>query len=221
METGIRTPASFEIALEGGARAAAIRVDRPEALAEAAAAIGLARVPLALVLVGGAAGMSDAETQTLQRLLAAVVAPFVEDARGLVIDGGTDAGVMRAAGRARAESAARFPLVGVVVGELAATAALEPNHTHIVLVPGSRWGDESAWLPRLATVLADRAVTVLAGGGTVARADLEESRRAGLPVLAVAGTGGLAEALAVDGTVESAPLEDPAAVAAALRRLTR
>jgi hypothetical protein len=202
----------------GGARAVVVR--RSVELADAAARVGLTRRPLAVVLVGGAAGMSEGETETLQRLFVEGLAPLVEEADGLVVDGGTDAGVMRASGRARAQVGGRFPLVGVLPVELAASAQLEPNHSHFVLVPGSRWGDESQWLPRLASVLGERSVCVLAGGGAVARRDLERNRAAGLSVLVLAGSGGLADEVAAE-AVETAPVGEPAAVADALRRLAR
>ena len=52
-----------------------------------------------------------------------------------------------------------MPLVGVIVRALAAlpgepaaddAAPPEPNHTHVLLVPGESWGDEAPWIARLA-----------------------------------------------------------------------
>ena len=74
---------------------------------------------------------------------------------------------------------ADVPLVGVIVRALAAlpgeaaaddAAPPEPNHTHLVLVPGSSWGDEAPWIARLASAIAGGrpSVTVLLNGGEIA-----------------------------------------------------
>jgi hypothetical protein len=123
------------------------------------------------------------------------------------VDGGTDAGVMQMMGQARAETAATFPLIGVTpAGKVALpdripsskVTALEPHHTHFVLVPGSNWGDESPWLARVASVLANGApsVTVLVNGGENAWTDVSENLKANRPLLVIAGSGRLADTLA-------------------------
>jgi hypothetical protein len=83
---------------------------------------------------------------------------------------------------------------------------LQPHHTHFLLVPGDRWGDESPWIARVATLLAGEApsVTVLVNGGEISRQDVAHSLAAGRPVLVVSGTGRLADELA--GTRERSPL---------------
>jgi hypothetical protein len=125
-----------------------------------------------------------------------------------VVDGGTDAGVMRLMGRARSETRATFPLIGVAaIGTVTLPGAspprpdaapLEPNHTHFVLAPGSEWGDDSSWLARSASVLAEGApsVTVVVNGGEHTWTDVSQSVRADRPVIAVSGSGRAADALA-------------------------
>jgi hypothetical protein len=211
-DDGVSTPSGI-----AGARSA--QVDGADELSGAVERIGLGRRSLAVVIIGGADGMGDGEREALERLFAESLAPFVEAAGGVVVDGGTDSGVMRASGRARAATGAGYPLVGVVPAGVVETAVLEPNHTHFLFVPGSRFGDESPWLPLVGAALGERLLCLLAGGGAVARADVEENRAAGLPVLALRGSGGLADELAALGTVESAPLDDPPVVGDALRRL--
>jgi hypothetical protein len=91
-----------------------------------------------------------------------------------------------------------------------------------VLVPGSEWGDETGWLAAIAGAFAGSApsLTVVVNGGDVARRDAEASVAARRPVLALAGSGRTADALATaaSGLVRSAPFDDPEAVATALRR---
>src|SRR5439155_8336988 len=108
-----------------------------------------------LLLIGGAGGLSERDQARLRPLFEASVAPVIDSLGAIAVDGGTDAGVMRLLGRARATTGGSFPLVGVVArgtvqlpGEdpVPRACPLEPNHTHFVLVPGRLWGDESPWL---------------------------------------------------------------------------
>lgn len=75
---------------------------------------------------------------------------------------------------------------------------LEPHHSHVLLVEGSRWGDENPPLAAAAGPIADGAsiTTALINGGEVAWTDVEESVRAGRPVIAVSGSGRAADDLA-------------------------
>jgi SLOG in TRPM, prokaryote len=129
------------------------------ALARVLSDAGLpSRVPV-VVLVGGAGNMA-AELQTaLTRLFAEAIVPAVARAAGCLVDGGTKAGVMALAGDARQRTGARFPHVGVVAegtvqwpGRASSNpqaAALEPNHSHVVVVPGDQWEDSAPWLARV------------------------------------------------------------------------
>jgi hypothetical protein len=193
---------AFPLTLAGGARAPAVRVDRKDQLSAAAAALGLSG-PV-LVIVGGADRMDDGELNRVEPLFRQVIVPFAEQRSAIVIDGGTDSGVMRLIGRVRGNSS--VPLVGVVAAELAAespdsasdAAPLEPNHSHFLFVPGTKWGDESPWLARFATVVANGrpSATVLVNGGDVTLGDAEQSVGAGRRVIAVSGSGRAADALA-------------------------
>jgi SLOG in TRPM, prokaryote len=197
----------FGVEFANGLRAMAIHVDRETDLGEALRALGITPPSPTLVLTGGADDMGETEVSQLGPLFAEVVVPVVERLDGLVLDGGTDTGVMRLIGRARADRGGTFALVGVVVHDLAAlrgepsrweAAELEPHHTHFVLVPGSGWGDEAAWLARLGSEVAHGAasVTLLVNGGEIAWADVEHSVEAGRPVIVVDGSGRTADVLA-------------------------
>jgi SLOG in TRPM, prokaryote len=195
---------AFFVPLGAGA-VTAVRVSSPDELDAAARLLALPEDRPVLVVAGGAAGMSASDADQLRTVVEDVLVPLVCRLGATVVDGATDTGVMQVVGRARARAEQPFPLVGVVVDVLAATddgsageTPLEPNHTHVVLVPGTDWGDEIAWLARLVTVLAGsaRSVTVLANGGDVAWADVEQSVADGRPVVALAGTGRAADQLA-------------------------
>ncbi|WP_407068251.1 hypothetical protein [Lapillicoccus sp.] len=158
-----------------------------------------------LVLVGGAGGMDDDDVQRLSAVLRIAVVPIIEMLHAAAIDGGTDSGVMRAMGRARAEAGASFPLIGVAAAGTVSFAAvppadrarLDPHHTHVLLVPGSLWGDESPWIAAVADVVAQDhpSVTLLANGGDVSSADVERSLQRRRPVIVLSGTGRAADAI--------------------------
>ncbi|MFC3453337.1 hypothetical protein [Amycolatopsis speibonae] len=148
-----------------------------------------------LVVVGGASGMSEAHRETSDAVLREVVIPFVAAAGIAVVDGGTDAGVMRALGLARAALRAEFPLVGVAAQGTLGSAVLEPHHTHLVSVPGEKWGDESPWLFDVAGVIANEApvATLVVNGGEVTLGDVAHSLLRGIPIVVLGGTGRAAD----------------------------
>jgi hypothetical protein len=198
-------PFTIDFARHG--TAAAVRVRAPAELGAAMQWLGLAAPRPVIVLAGDAAGGTLAAA-VLRPLFDEVLIPRAAARGACIVDGGTDAGVMRLAGRARAQAGGGPPIVGVVVDALAghpgsppddpAGAPLEHHHTHFVLVDGSRWGDEAPWIAAVAGELARSApsVTVLVGGGDIARDDVGHSVRAGRPVIAVAGSGRTADAIA-------------------------
>ncbi len=197
----------FQIAISTGLTAPAIRVQSPQDLSAAMSELGLHSPRPILVVVGGASKMSDGDLSRLRSLFVNVLAPLAEELGALVVDGGTDAGVMQMMGQARAQIAGTFSLIGVAPEGKVALAdrdppdevtPLEAHHTHFVLIPGSNWGDESPWLAQVATVLADGApsVAVLVNGGEIAWKDVSENLGANRPVLVLAGSGRLADILA-------------------------
>ena len=141
-----------------------IRVREGAQLADALHGAGLAAGRVVAVLVGGAGGMEERDLQAVTHVLEDAVVPVVERRDAVVVDGGTDSGVMRLIGRGRSAAGARFPLVGVAAegtvilpdgGPAQADAApLEPHHTLFVLVPGEKWGDEAPWIGAVADAVA-------------------------------------------------------------------
>lgn len=185
-----------------------VHLARPEELASRLTELDLRAPRPVLVLVGGADGLTDTQLARLRPLFEEGLAPLADALGACVIDGGTDAGVMALIGQARAKLGASFPLIGVTASgtikpnsaeERATASSLEPNHTHVVLVPGARWGDESKWLADVASWVSGDApsVTVVVNGGEVTVDDAERSVAAGRPVLLVAGSGRAADELAV------------------------
>jgi SLOG in TRPM, prokaryote len=195
----------FTVELEGGRSVHGVRVDSAADLEQAGEELEVGGRPV-LVVVGGASRMSASDARRLAPLFDHVLAPLAQRLGATVIDGGTDTGVMRLMGSARAAGGAGFPLIGVIVQELTDDAThvsvdgvnLEPNHTHFVFVPGSEWGEEAPWLARLATVLSgsEPSATILADGGEIAVEDVRHSVEAGRRVVVLDGSGRTADALA-------------------------
>lgn len=150
-----------------------------------------------LVLVGGAGGMSEALIAHTMTFFRDHIAPFVIENQLAVVDGGTDSGIMRAMGQARAYHRANFPLIGVAVEKLVRDdpALIEPNHSHLILVPGADWGDEVTLLRKTATVLSQGApsLTLMFNGGQITWRDAEASISQQRLVLVAEGSGRAAD----------------------------
>jgi hypothetical protein len=168
-------------------------------------ALGLDRPRPVLVIVG-AASLDETELTRLRPLFTEGIAPLAQSLGAAIIDGGTDAGVMRLIGQGREVISGSFPLIGVAPADKvlefdspgsAGATPIEPHHTHVILVPAASWAAGAPWLSEVATALADEepTVTVLIGGGKVSRLDSAASVKAARPLVAVLGTGGLADTL--------------------------
>ncbi|NKN34587.1 hypothetical protein [Marichromatium bheemlicum] len=200
----------------------------PEDLTAMLTALGFDRPRPVLTLIGGAARLDPARAAPLGALLRAL-APRLDALNTRVIDGGTDCGVMAQMGRARAACHAHFPLLGVAPRATVVphgTTDIEPNHSHLVLTPGTRWGDESPWIRRIADLLAGPRprLTLAVGGGEITRLDLELALAEPAPLLLLAGSGGSTDALLARwrqgglerrATIEALDLNAPATTLAA------
>lgn len=185
----------------------------PESFVEISG-LGIAPGRPIVVLVGGAGGVQKHQLSIIKNA-SSELAKIADDLGVVIIDGGTDSGIMASIGQARKEGNHNFPLIGVAVealvtppqeGKYVGTGGsnqhslvpLESNHSAFVLVPGHDWGDESPYLARIGTLLADGgpSITVLVNGGTIAHDDVANGFAEGRPVLVFSGTGRYADELA-------------------------
>jgi len=198
----------FQINFSTGQTANTIRVDNFSDLPNAVKNLGLPNSSPTIVIVGGASGISDSDLVLLRQMFVEVLAPLAQSLGAVVVDGGTDAGVMQLMGNARTQTGSTFPLIGVAaIGTVvlphttagsANTAPLEPNHTHFVLVPGSNWGDESPWIASIASQisLGKPSLTIVINGGEITWQDVSQSVKADRPILTLAGSGRTADKIA-------------------------
>ncbi|MEB3121242.1 MAG: hypothetical protein VKL41_08455 [Snowella sp.] len=104
---------SFPIVFKNGQTAQVLTVEPEQDLASALVAVSLTESRPVLVAIGGASLISEEHLQRLQRLFSEVLAPLAQELGLIVVDSGTDAGVVRLIGNAREEISGSFPLVGV------------------------------------------------------------------------------------------------------------
>ena len=181
--------------------------DGPDDLPRAVGSLDLGTARPVVAVVGGAGGLGDEQLKQLAAVFTDVIAPEIREHDAVAVDGGTDSGVMRLLGRARA-AGAPFPLVGVAAvdtvnypghrGSNPDAAELDRNHSHFVLVPGAEWGDEATSLAKVASLVAGGrpAATVLVNGGEVSLSDAERSVAENRLVLVLSGTGRSADRIA-------------------------
>ena len=187
--------------------------DKRTNLAKAASELNLDGSYPVIVLIGGAI---DSQNMAVTRLAIQTIARTAENLRAVMLCGGTDMGIMAEIGQIRQQQHYKFPLIGIAPEELVAWPGgprstkllwwgkkrwkLEPHYSHFILVPGSEFGDESPWIADMASLLSKgrRAVTILINGGEVSRKDIKLSLENGRPVIALRGTGRLADEFSRD-----------------------
>lgn len=151
-----------------------------------------------IVLVGGAGGIGWLDKFPMRKAID-IVARLADETQSIVIDGGTQAGIMTEVGKQRKRNKFSFPLIGVVIDSLLKKgdpqSILDPNHTHFLLIPGKDWGDESEWISKIATTIAGdkKSITILVNGGKISRTDVEYSLLEDRPTFVMRGTGRLAD----------------------------
>jgi len=197
-----------QIALKRGITVGAANIADNNEIPEALTQLGIPHPKTTIVLVGGAGGIGFLDKFPMRKAVG-VVARLAEETRSVVVDGGTQAGIMTEIGKQRKRNNFTFPLIGVVFETLImkeeAASILDPNHTHFFLIPGDDWGDESSWISKIATRIAGdhKSITVLVNGGNISRTDVEYSLLEKRPTYVMRGTGRMADEITLTGNVFS------------------
>jgi TRPM family ion channel len=217
--------AAHSIRLRGGRSAIAVLAAADVSGKAAATALALPHPRGVVVLNGGTTELPADLIAALRDTLGNGIARVAVEERLTVVTGGTDAGIFSLFGQAL-DNERTAPCIGVAPaarvswpGRASPTnrglpdeelVALEPHHSHFLLVTGDEWGAETEAMLSLADALsADCAsLAVLAGGGAGARREILGHVRAGRRVIVLAGTGRFADELA--GVVAGGPASDPA-----------
>jgi len=169
--------------------------------------LGITSPRAVILLFGGAAGLDDSRKAHLETLFADGVAPVAVELGALIIDGGTQSGVMAMMGQAIARSPGTSQLLGIAPeGKIAHPeisgappvsdgTPLEPNHSHFVLVESNEWGGETGKMLELARAFNTPIVAILVNGGAIAADEALQSVRNGWPLLVIEGSGRFADEL--------------------------
>lgn len=195
-----------QIPLERGVPVRAANVASTVEIQQALDKLGIPHPSSVIVLVGGAGGMGWLDMFPMRKAVG-IVARLAEETQSVVIDGGTQAGIMTEIGKQRKRNGYSFPLIGVVFDNLIIkeepASILDPNHSHFFLIPGENWGDESSWISKIATSVAGnhKSITVLINGGNISRQDVEYSLLEKRPTFVIRGTGRLADEITLTGNV--------------------
>ena len=195
------------ITFENGNRAVVITAPLDASVQAILDALEIASPRAVILLFGGAAGLNDACKAHLATLFAEGVTPVAAELGALIIDGGTQSGVMAIMGEAVARSPGTFQLLGIapkgkimhpeIAGASAISdgAPLEPNHSHFVLVESGEWGGETGKMLELARAFKAPIVAILVNGGAIAADEALQSVRNGWQLLVVEGSGRFADEL--------------------------
>jgi hypothetical protein len=199
-----------EILFPNGNRAQAILAQADTPASKLIKALNI-EPPKALILViGGAAGFEESLKSRIIRLFSRGIARGAVGTGALIIDGGTQAGVMAIMGQGVEDRGRKSPLLGVApAGKVTYpgkpsgdsrkdSASLDPNHSHFVLVESNEWGGELNTFSALADEFAKEipVVTILANGGLHAREEVLRAVRRDWPIIIIEGSGRLADEIA-------------------------
>jgi hypothetical protein len=191
-----------QISLTGDHKVKAVYISSNTDIVKAIEELQIPHPNTVIALVGGAGGISWFDTFAVRKAIG-IVSRLAEETQAVVIDGGTQAGIMTEIGKQRKRNKFSFPLVGIVVDVLLKQqdpqSILDPNHTHFFLTPGKGWGDESAWISKIATAIAgdQKSITILVNGGSIAKTDVKYSLTENRPTFVMRGTGRLANEITV------------------------
>lgn len=202
-------------------RATAVFPAADTSAAEIVAALDLKKYDAVILILGGAAGLEDKFKQRLIQLFGRGIARAAANANAVLIDGGTQSGVMAMMGQGVVDRGSKCSLIGVAPKALVqypgsaiqSSVTLDPNHSHFVLVEGDEWGSELGTIFNLTNALTakvPKVVAILASGGANARDEVVHAVRQNLPLIVIEGSGGLADEIAAVWKARPNLPEDPA-----------
>ena len=195
-----------QLSLKRGMTVVAAHITEDKEIPEALTRLEIPHPKSVIVLVGGAGGIGWLDKFPMRKAIR-IVARLAEETHSIVVDGGTQAGIMTEIGKQRKRNQFSFPLIGVVFDSLLMQEkpqdVLDPNHTHFIFIPGDNWGDESAWISKIATALSrdKKSITILINGGNISRTDVEYSLLENRPTFVMRGTGRMADEITLQNKI--------------------
>ncbi|HEY0544371.1 MAG TPA: hypothetical protein VGC91_03160 [Pyrinomonadaceae bacterium] len=177
----------------------ALCVRAPEA-ADAQSIIAVLELPkprALLIINGGTAKLDARVSQNLSKLFEAVAQTVIENSI-TVMTGATDAGIFALFGRALQRAGRlKAPCIGVSAGMRLGLEALEPHHSHFVLIETETWSKATPFMYEMAATLARDcpSLALFAGGGPTTLSEMRENVRQHREMILLAGSQGVTDAL--------------------------
>jgi hypothetical protein len=183
--------------------------------------LGLESPKAVILIIGGAGLLDDKFVPRLEQLFSRGVARAALESGALIIDGGTQSGVMQIVGQAIADREYQTPLLGVAPAGLVTypggpddsgqDTPLDPHHSHFILVNSQEWGGETDTMLAIAAALAQNApiITILVNGGDIAKQETLRIVRKGWPIVVIQDSGRLADHIAAGWQQKSSFIADP------------
>lgn len=205
-----------QIPFRQGVNVTAANITDDKDIQEALTELQIPHPKTVIVLVGGAGGIGFWDKFPMRKAIR-IIARLAEETGSVVVDGGTQAGIMKEIGKQRKQNKFSFPLIGVVFDSLLMKeepeSILDPNHTHFFLIPGEDWGDESAWISKIATAIAGdlKSVTILVNGGNISRTDVQYSLLENRTAVVMRGTGRMANEITLGDQIISIDVSEKSA----------
>ena len=195
------------ITFANGNRALVITVTRGASAKAIIDALEIASPRAVILLFGGAAGLDDSRKAHLTSLFANGIAPVAVDLGALIVDGGTQSGVMAMIGEAAAQHPRNCQLLGIApAGKVTYPGRpnklggedgvpLEPNHSRFILAKSNEWGGETGTIFKIARAFNAPTVAILVNGGAITADEALQSVRNGWQLLVIEGSGRFADEL--------------------------
>jgi SLOG in TRPM, prokaryote len=173
-------------------------------------ALGIPQPGSLIMIMGGAARMDERDHSNLMRLFSEGIAHIAASHNALVIDGGTQSGVMELMGQGIAQQPRRPVLLGISPAENVTYPGktthradneqipLDPNHSHFVLVDTNEWGGETETMYELAKVYSQScsSIAILINGGAIAKNEVLYNVHQRRPIIVIEGSGRFADEIA-------------------------
>jgi hypothetical protein len=199
-----------EISFPNGNRALAVIPPIGTRAIDLMRALGIPQPKVLIMIAGGAARMDERDHPNLMRLFTDSIAQIASTHNALVIDGGTQSGVMELMGQGIAKQQQRPVLLGISpAGSVtfpgkkrqkvgSEEVPLDPNHSHFVLVETNEWGGETETMYELAKVFSEScpSVAILIDGGAIAKNEVLYNVRQKRPIIVIEGSGRFADEIA-------------------------
>ncbi len=155
------------INFDNGNKATVLHVGRHDNPIDIVKKMGLEKPQALIMNIGGAGGLDGRLNDRLVQLYSRAIAKAAVEMDALIIDGGTESGVMQMMGHGVADRGSVSRLIGISprskvtypggsdMNDDPEISPLEPNHTHFVLVDGEEWGCETKTMWGVARTLAN------------------------------------------------------------------